>query len=97
LDSFRTASAGDWLPTRNPLTNIAHILKGRVQESLPVSCSVAKYVNLVVDGWLDPPGRRYQGLTARFVEADPTTSVHERAAKLMAMIRCVQFDRPTSV
>jgi hypothetical protein len=76
---------------------MAHILKDPLQESLLVSCSVAECVNRAVDRWSDPRGRRYQSVTAGFIQADLTTSiallamkevktVHERAAELRLMI-----------
>jgi hypothetical protein len=64
------------------------------------SCERADNVNLAVDGSSDPRGRRYQGVTIRFVdgiEATPASllaikevkSVHECAAELSAVARYI--------
>jgi AraC-like DNA-binding protein len=77
------------------------ILTTRVQESLRESCERGKYVNLAVDGWSDPRGRRYQGVTIRFVKGIGATpnallaikevkSIYECAAELGAMVRYFQ-------
>jgi hypothetical protein len=55
--------AGQWLPSQKQLGYIAQILKTRVQESLRESCEQGEYVDLAVDGWSDPRGRRYQRVT----------------------------------
>jgi hypothetical protein len=102
LEFFRAVPAGQWLRSQKQLGSIAQILKARVQESLRESCEGAEYVNLAVDGWSDPRGRRYQGVTIRFVDGMVVTpaallaikevkSVHEWAAELSAMVRCFQW------
>jgi hypothetical protein len=68
LEVFRGGPAGQWLPSQKQLGFIAQILKARVQESLHESCERAECVNLAVDGWADPRGRSYQGVTIRFVD-----------------------------
>jgi hypothetical protein len=101
LEFFRGLPAGQCLPSQKQLGYIAQILKARVQESLRESCERAEYVNLAVDGWSDPRGRRYQGVTIRFVDGIGATpaalialkevkSVHECAGELSAMVRYFQ-------
>jgi hypothetical protein len=68
LGFFRGVPAGQWLPSQKQLAHIAQILKARVQESLRESCERAQSVNFAVNGWSDPRGRRYQGVTIRFVD-----------------------------
>jgi hypothetical protein len=65
------------------------------------SCERAEYVKLAIDGWSDPRGRRYQGVTVRFVDGIGATpcallaikevkSVHGCAAELSAMAQYFQ-------
>jgi hypothetical protein len=91
-------SAGQWLQSQKQLGFIAQILKARVQESLRESCEREEYVNLAVDGWSDPRGRRHQDVTIRFVDGIGATpaallaikevkSVPECAAELSVMVQ----------
>jgi hypothetical protein len=97
LEFFRGLPVGQWLPSQKQLGYIAQILKARVQESLRESCERVEYVNLALDEWSDPRGRRYQGVTIRFVDGIGATpaallankevkSVHEYTAELSAIV-----------
>jgi hypothetical protein len=67
-----------------------------------MECTQAQIVNLAVDGWSDQRGRRYQGITARFVHPGTLTawtrllamkeikSIHESAAELRLILERVK-------
>jgi hypothetical protein len=102
LDFFRSFPFGEWLPTVEHFNRIIRILKERVEADLRSECVRSEIINLAVDGWSDPRGRRYQSVTARLV--DPNTlaartrllamkeikSIHESSAELRGMLGRVQ-------
>jgi hypothetical protein len=98
LDSFRCFPFGEWLPTGEQMKQILKILRDRVETDIRVECERSDLVNIALDGWSDPRGRRYQGVTARLVHPDTLTtwtrllamkeirSLHQSSGELRVML-----------
>jgi hypothetical protein len=114
LEWFRSRHPdGHELPDPRAFRDILRLVKDDIREVLYTECQNALYINLALDGWTDPRGRRYQGVTARLINRDARKlssstrvlmmkeikTVHESAKQLRAIIdRCMyQYDIHSTV
>jgi hypothetical protein len=96
LEFFRETPLSASIRTEGFLPQVTKVLRYRLEERLQEMCATSSGVNLAVDGWTDPRGRRYQGVTARRLRGTETTvallalkeikAVHESARKLRVMV-----------
>lgn len=101
LDFLRRTPLQEAIPSAATFRTVAKALQCRLKEALRQRCLDARHVNLAVDGWSDPRGRRYQGITARLIFPDTSVtvcllalkeikSIHESAQELRTLVETIK-------
>jgi hypothetical protein len=84
IERFRRACPDREIPSHFQLPAILHILKSKVKAAIRHQCDTAAFVNIALDGWSDPAGRKYEGITIRTVQEDGSTAVYLAAMKAIS-------------
>jgi hypothetical protein len=103
LGFLRHTAIGQHVPTEALVDTIRRVVRCRLEDQLRERCQPSNAVNLAVDGWADPRGRRYQGVTAQLVRYDADCSaetavvalkeiksIHQTRDELQAVLRHVR-------
>jgi hypothetical protein len=100
LEFFRAKRVSASIPTDRVMRQIMKVLQYRLQEVLREMRATGSAVNLGVDGWTDPRGRRSQGTTARVLKGtEAATAIlalkeikagYESARELRVMVEYIQ-------
>jgi hypothetical protein len=81
IEKIRRACPSHEIPSHEQLPVILQILKSKVKDVIRAECATAAFVNIALDGWSDPMGRHYQGITLRIVQSNGGTVVYLAAMK----------------
>jgi hypothetical protein len=63
IQTLRKAWPGEDLPNRQNLSQIMQMVKARVKEAIRIERAADPFVNIALDGWTDPNGRKFEWIT----------------------------------
>jgi hypothetical protein len=73
LEFFRATPLNASIPTDEFLRQVTKVVRYRLEEVLQQMYATNSGVNLAVNNWIDPRGRRCQGVTTRMLRGTETT------------------------